>query len=298
MRPSHTLAFVVALATSVLASLASAADRPLNLLFFGNSYSQFGVQHRVQDLAVADGHPQPLVLAATKGGQDLHYHLGQVAQSPAENVDHPSISGRTWDRVIIQALSTEALNSDANALPYRADALTLYRAVRDHTSGRGVGATAVLTQTWARGAGHPAMYPKNFADPAAMQAEIVANTGLANADINGAEGADSAIVAPAGEAFGRFGWAPWLYNDDLHHPSPAGNLLQSMVVYRAIYGEDVGDIPFHTWQSTDRSAPEQKIDEATWARLAKAADSVVIAGRVPASQPAKAGREESRGVER
>lgn len=279
---------LAALAAASIASAAHAAETPLNLLFFGNSYSQGGLQYRIQDLAKADGHAVPNVVLDSTGGQDLAWQRTRVANDPTANVNHASIAGKTWDRVIIQANSTEALNSDGGALPYRADALGLFREVRDHASGRGAGVKAVQLQTWARGVGH-SLYPNSFPNPAAMQAQVTANTALANADINGAEGAGASIVAPVGEAFGSFGWQPWLYQSDLHHPSVNGNLLESMVTYRAIYGEKVSDISFATWQANDRTSAAYKVDATTYAQLVAAADAVTIVAPEPASLAAITG---------
>ena len=52
------------------------------------------------------------------------------------------------------------------------------------------------------------------------------------------------MVAPVGDAFAALDFSSALYAADLYHPSAAGTLLASMILYRTIYGEKVSDISY------------------------------------------------------
>jgi hypothetical protein len=247
----------------------AAAEEPLNLLFFGNSFSMDNVAVNVGRLATADGRATPVLVADLEGGQTLDYHIGQVDAAPANNVNHASIAGRTWDYVVMQEFSTKPTHL-GNPADFRADALTLYRRVRDHASGRGAGVTGVLFETWARGPGNTGFYPGSFADPAAMQAELRANYLAALGDVRAAEGDAAARLAPVGDAFEARGFAVSLYDGDLYHQSAAGALLASMVLYRTIYDEHVGDIAYAA------AGAWAGVDQPTWTSLAATADAMPI----------------------
>jgi hypothetical protein len=121
------------------------------LLFFGNSFSVYDdVPGHVRSLAALAGHPAPLVVADLALGTDLAYHIGQVDSYPENNVAHASLDGtNTWDWVVIQGYSTEATHLRDPAV-FKANALALFQRVKDHASGKGVGVSPLLFQTWAR----------------------------------------------------------------------------------------------------------------------------------------------------
>ena len=217
------------------------------LLFFGNSFSLGDdVPGHVGSLAALDGHPAPLVVADLMGGTDLAYHIGQVDDYPANNVTHASLAGtNTWDHVILQGYSTEATHlRDTSA--FRTNALALYRRIRDHASGKGLGVQPVLFQTWARAVGH-SFYPDSFADPAAMQHEIRTNYQAAADILLAAEPAAQVRIAPVGDAFERGGFnAADLYGADLYHAGNLGPELAALVIYKTIYGATATNIPYAT----------------------------------------------------
>ncbi|HEV7300159.1 MAG TPA: PEP-CTERM sorting domain-containing protein [Tepidisphaeraceae bacterium] len=281
LRPRlFVLRCVLALSAIGGTSNALAAEVPLNLLFFGNSFSQGGgtqvVPNKVGQLAAADGHAAPNIIADLLGGADLDYHIGQVANFPANNVNHASISGKTWNFVIQQGYSTEATHMGAPGGPvgpadFIGDALTLHNAVKNHASGRGAGVRSVLYQTWARSPNH-SYYPTEFANPAAMQQEVRTNYRIAADGINDSAGPGSARIATVGDAFEAMDFSDGLlYGSDDYHASSSGYLLASMVLYRTIYSEDVTDI---SWSSASGWA---NVSQSTWNQLAAVADALPLA---------------------
>jgi len=219
--------------------------------------------------AAADGHEEPNMVADLSGGKRLSYHLEQLRDHPENNVAHADIDGDTWDFVVIQGYSTEATVKKGDPDTFRRNALRLFHDVRDHPSGRGQGVAAVLYETWARGPGH-AMYDETYDTPQQMQDEINASYHAAYRDFVEADGVESVRLAPVGEAYASLGFERKLYAGDIYHQGNDGGLLNSMVLYRTIYGEDVGDIAYgkvHRWARVDRE---------TWEKLAAAADAMTV----------------------
>ncbi len=253
-------------AVVLLIPTVAAAGQPLNILFFGNSFThQHDVPAMVSRLAVAGGHEAPHVVSAAKSGRPLAYHLRQVAESPQENVDHPSMSEKMWDYVVIQGHSVEPTHlGDPKVFPANVEAL--FVAVRDHPSGRGTKVKAILYQTWAREAGH-AYYPEHFESPAAMQAVIVEQYQRAHTQIQAAHGTEVSRIAPVGEAFEAAGFARDLYGGDRYHASRKGSLLAAMVLYRTIYEQDTAEIEY------DAIAEWIPVDAATWRQLVELVDA-------------------------
>lgn len=239
----------------------------LNLLFFGNSYTiNNDVADRVARLAVAAGYARPLVVTELEGGQNFRRHIEHVERFPRQNVDHPSVAGRTWDFVVLQEFSWRPTRI-GEPERFRDEAKQLFRMTRDHPSGRGRGVQPVLYQTWARAAGH-AFYDADFASPAAMQDELRHHYRAAFDDLIRERAAPR--LAPVGDAFESLSFDASLYDDDLHHASVRGSTLAAMVLFRTIYGAAVGGIAFdgvRDWAGLDR---------ATWQRLAATADAACV----------------------
>ena len=80
----------------------------LNLLYYGNSYSQGNgtVPSLVQFLAESAGFPSPYTVPKLVGGQNLAFHLNDPGQAAAISGALPL--GETWDFVVLQGFSTEA----------------------------------------------------------------------------------------------------------------------------------------------------------------------------------------------
>lgn len=240
----------------------------LNLLFMGNSYTDYyNLPAFVSALAVADGYDVPLIVADLQGAQNVAYHLGEVTNNPQDNVAHPNIAGMTFDFAVIQGHSQEATSRRDPANDFIPNSIAWADAVRSAVAGADTG--IVLYETWAREADHH-FYPSSFANPAAMQLEIRTNNDIARAGINQNAGAVIAMVAPVGDAFESTGFDPTLYDLDQSHPSVLGSRLAAMVIYRTIYGELVGDIPYSAISNPG-------ISQSEWLAAQGWADSVPIA---------------------
>ena len=221
----------VCVAVGVTLSGALPAQRGLNLLFYGNSYTidNWTVTRIVDAIANDANQPPPTIVPRLFGGTSLVYHRNDPAQVAAISTSLPA--GQHWDYVVMQGNSLEATVSQGDPAAFRAHALGILQNVRAHSPA----ARAVLYQTWARAPGHP-LYPAAFPNPWAMHAEVRRNYELAADDINQAFGPDTARVARVGDAVARLGFDPAYYNPDLSHPSQDVTLLAAMAIYTAIYG--------------------------------------------------------------
>ena len=246
---------------------ACVAEEPLNLLFFGNSFTiQDTVALKVRNLAVADGYPRPLVVGDLAGGQDLDYHRQQIENSPQNNITHSSLNMERWDFVVMQGYSTEATHLRPNS-EFSDSAGQLYNAVLQHDSGQGQDAVGVLFETWARGPGH-SFYPNEFADPAAMQAEVRVGYEAALTELHTLH--DDVRLARVGDAFELLQFDRSLYDADIYHASTAGSMLASMMIYRTIYEEDLSDITYDEIENWAR------VDEATWRQFVEVVESFPV----------------------
>lgn len=290
MKVSRLLNFRLAVAALIGLSISPAsyaADEPLNLLFFGNSFTiNFDVAGLVGDVAVADGKDNPLIVKSLQGGRDLDFHIASIdTLSTTNNVNSNALgAGETWDYVVIQELSTGATTEfGGDPADFRQDAQTLYGGVTNHASGKGAGATAVLYETWAYGPRNGA-FPRPFPNSAAMQAQITANYALANEDLNNNFGEGSSRLATVGSAFELENFRSTLYDDvgSDFHQGQQGALLAALVLYRTIYNEDVSDIDFNSESASSLSALPG-ITEEIWNGLAATADLAPISVPEPTS---------------
>lgn len=258
---AHIALFITGLLLLPSISLnATVDDKPLNILFFGNSYTFYNdLPTLVGQVAVADKQSKPLIVADTAGGKNFAFHQGEAENHPENNVAHPLIDGKQWDFVVLQGYSLEATTERApDAFPQ--NALSLVQAIRNQPSGYASDVTTILYQTWSRAPGHD-LYPSAFETPEAMHTQIAANYQLGCATINQAIGADTARLAPVGDAFADRAFERALYFKDIHHPSASGSLLAALIIYQTIYSEDVGDIAYES------VADWAKVDEVTWNSL-------------------------------
>lgn len=233
---AHVFRVCVALGVALCGPLCGTlpAQRGLNLLFYGNSYTidNWTVTRIVDAIANDANQPPPTIVPRLFGGTSLVYHRTDPAQVAAISTSLPA--GEHWDFVVIQGNSLEATVSQGDPAAFRANALGILQNVRAHSPA----ARAVLYQTWARGPGHP-LYPAAFPNPWAMHTEVRRNYQLAADDINHAFGPDTARLARVGDAVARLGFDPAYYNPDLSHPSKDVTLLAAMAIYTAIYGAPV-----------------------------------------------------------
>jgi hypothetical protein len=232
MNRASGLTAVSLLAIAMVGS--SAHGEPLNIIFFGNSFTyQHNVDQVVRTIATAAGHATPVVHREAPGGQTLAGHISTLNSQGMSSMLYALPAGQSWNYVVMQEYSTRPTQM-GDPLAFRGDAVTLHGMVDNHSPG----VNAVLYETWARegSIGSP-FYPTPFANPAAMQAELRDNYALAAGDINFASGGAIAQVAGAGSAWEHFGWTG-LHADDKWHASPRGALLSALVIYGTIYQDN------------------------------------------------------------
>ena len=287
MRSVVTMCAVATISAAAVS--APAAETPLNLLFFGNSFTQgyapgtapgggdlyYNVPDAIKSYAVADGHVAPRIVQETLGGSNLSYHVTQAQTKPQETV--ANTGGSPWSYVVLQdeSLRPADKTSDPAAIAqFRADAKTLSDLVRSNNSPN---AGTIMYQTWAR-APASTVYPGTYTTPAAMQADLVKNYALASTNLNTAYGYGESSVAPVGEAFGELNFdSTSLYNADARHSTMFGYRLSAAVLYRTIYGEKISDIPYSAVQSWIGVSAVQ------YAQIQSVADSLAV------PEPAAAG---------
>jgi hypothetical protein len=255
---------------------------PLNLLFFGNSFTyyttngpQYNMPATLKSIAVADGFAAPNVYEQILLGETLADQLNTIASAGSSNIISDSLpAGQQWSDVIEQEYSTRP--TDATALEgdvplFRTDALQLYNEVKANSPV----VKGVLFETWARGS-LDSVYPTYFTSPTDMQNQLQNNYNLAAGDINAADGAGSAVVSPVGEAWRGLNWEASLYStisgDGVeYHPSTEGELLNAMVLFDTIYHADVATIPL---ANVSGILSNLDLSTSTWTTLAAAAVAV------------------------
>jgi len=211
------------------------AQRPLNVLVYGNSYC---LDHDCTELlgALATETGQPVnVVPRLAGGTGLAYHRTNPAQVAAISTSLPS--GQHWDCVVMQGLSTEATARLGNPEAFSADAVGIVGNVRAHSPG----ARAVLFQTWARARTDP-FYPYHFSTPLAMHDEVRANYQRAADAIAATWGAGTAEVARVGDVLALLAFDPVFYHPDRSHPGESMTLVAAMAIYSAIWHRPVSDV--------------------------------------------------------
>jgi len=247
LQPIRQLATSLIACTLLLATTGMAQASAVNILFYGNSYTQGytdlydpggsaydatkTVPELVRILAEAAGFDSPNVQMQAVGGANLGNH---------------SATGSGWDFVVLQDLSTRPLSQNVSGADRNAhinDALNLYNDVAVGSPG----VQAIMFETWARQAGHGdwdeafytgsnAHYPSG---PSGMQADLREGYALSAAAINNDGG--FATVAPVGSAWELANWqlldGTLLHDTDGTHASYYGTLLAAMVIYGTIYDD-------------------------------------------------------------
>lgn len=231
---------VVALA--VLLSAVAAHAQPLNVIFYGNSFT-FGagstrsVNALFSDIATAAGEETPFVVSAAVSGQDLEFHVTNNTNTiftslpPAED----------WDYLVMQEHSTKLTRTfpDPPFFPASVDeskdnAVALHEVAKS----RSAGVVPVLYETWARGPGHQFYTgnPPAFSDPSEMQAELRDGYNQLKAALDANAGGDIALIAPVGDAWEEANYDN-LHSGDLWHAQNRGTLLAALVIYGTVYGD-------------------------------------------------------------
>ncbi|MEZ4447347.1 MAG: hypothetical protein R3B72_50190 [Polyangiaceae bacterium] len=207
-------------------------DRPLRLLFVGNSFTHQGpVPHLVRDIASSVGWPTPDVDYSAPGGETLGGHR-------QSNITLGLVDAGSWDFVVLQDHSLRATDNAGDLAAFKADATWFYDRIKD-TSAE---AQVLLYETWARHPDHP-IYPGTFATPMEMQTQIRFHYGDAASVVIPTtatfQPSTDVDVAPVGDAWENHLAEPdplRLHATDDYHGGPLGQYLNALVLYSTIYG--------------------------------------------------------------
>jgi hypothetical protein len=190
------------------------ADRPVRVLFIGNSYTYYngGLGSLVQALAAGAKDARRVeFVEVTKGGQSLEGHWKDGKALAA-------IRKGGWDFVVLQEQSQRPI----------VDRERMWTVARQFDAEiHKVGAKTVFYETWAR---------KNKPEQTAGLHQAYA--GIA-AEVAG-------TLAPAGLAWqAAFKARPGLvlHIADLSHPTPAGSYLNACVMYDTLFGKSAAGLP-------------------------------------------------------
>lgn len=271
-----------ALAMLVLATGAAGAQ-PLNVIFYGNSFT-FGagstrpVDSLFRDIATVAGHERPYTISAAASGQDLEWHVNNNTQRITSSIP----PGQNWDYIVMQEHSTKLTRAYDGAPAFPASieeskttAVQLHNIAKQHSPD----VKPVLYETWARGAGHAFYSGANplFTGPDEMQAEIRAGYDLLQEALDDAAGEELTLLAPVGDAWQEANFDN-LHSGDLWHAQNRGTLLAALVIYGTVYG----DTNTSAIDLTERRILSSLgLTEADGAFLTAAADATLRAEQVP-----------------
>ncbi len=238
------------IALAVMTLLSSTAHASLNILFYGNSYTDDrtinggslylpAVPDFIVDLATAAGEPAPTAVNATESGKSLAWHNSNNTAIISTGL----AGGQQWDYVVMQDQSTRPTVShpSGDVANHRTAAVDLFTNVAIHSPL----AVPVMFQTWARElSDHDFYHPVTGyfpGGPAQMQSELRSGYQLSAGDIDTLIGTPRARIAPVGDAWEDSGYDDLHLNDD-SHMNARGRLLSSLVIYSTIYQDDTHDL--------------------------------------------------------
>ncbi|TWT72710.1 hypothetical protein Pla123a_40090 [Posidoniimonas polymericola] len=267
----------------LLLSVGWADAAPLNIIFYGNSFT-FGagssrpVDSIFRDIATIAGHERPYTISAASSGQDLEWHVNNNTQRITSSI----LPGNNWDHIVLQEHSTKLTRAYPDSPPFPASveeskttAVELFNVAKQHSPG----VTPVLYETWARGPGHAFYTGANplFSGPAEMQAEIRAGYDALQEALDTDAGQQQTLLAPVGDAWREANYDN-LHATDLWHAQNRGSLLAALVIYGTIYG----DTNTSALDLTQRRVLDSlNLTEADGAFLTAAADATLRAENVP-----------------
>ena len=211
---------------------AAPQDRPLRLLFIGNSFTNQGpVSGMVGEVARVAGWPAPYVAHVAPNGRNLSFHC--------TNPDTlKMIEAGRWDAVVLQDASWRPTDV-GDPEGFKHDAAWLF----DYISAHNPSARVVLLMTWAR---HPDadIYPGDYADAAQMQAQLREHYQDAWARaipaLAKAPTPSRLALAPVGDAWEHYLAQPdamRLHSKDNFHAGVYGRWLSALTIYGTIYGQ-------------------------------------------------------------
>lgn len=237
IRKFYTAALLFAAIVSVGVMGSAHGQERINILFYGNSFTNGGggirsIPTMVANIAKAAGNETPYTRNAAINGQSLQYHLNNNTQVITTGIR----PGESWDAVVLQDYSTHPTHI-GNLSEHISSSLALYQRVAQHSPD----VIPVLYQTWARGYGdslYGGASPAFPGGPAQMQEELSSGYQMAVDNINSTLGTSLARLAPAGDAWELANFPREFYGGDVtYHASDRGSLLNSLILYGTIYGD-------------------------------------------------------------
>lgn len=232
------------------------SDAAPSVLMLGNSYTFYngGVDGVLRGFFSAAGSPRE-VMALTKGGQDLTYHLEQASASGSPHNNALS-QGSAWGFVVVQDQShvpalcchTNPKFTDPEFTASEDALLELDRKIE------AVGARTVFYQTWGRRDGHQS---RSYLNTFVAMNDYV-EQGYAHYASQVTRPGRTPLVAPVGRAFRLIydhalstgpqpsdpgSYFHRLYDPDASHPSAMGTYLAACVLYSTITGAAATGLP-------------------------------------------------------
>jgi hypothetical protein len=243
---SATVVLSLCLAIFCASAPAQETERPLNVLFLGNSLTQVAdVPGAFRDVVAASGLPAPHIGRQILWGQPLSAHVAKFKlDGPEKDIVTTAIAaGAQWDFAVLQAYRNddpvvERWTKGKTQWPEVtvADAVKLAERVCAHSPK----ARVVLYERWAAVGGRKENggHKRDLTEvELARFTKVLASyrqvNSLAIAAVNAKCGKDVARMAPVGEGFAAYGYQG-LFGDGLHQNNH-GALLAAMVMYMTIY---------------------------------------------------------------
>ncbi|MBF0196449.1 MAG: hypothetical protein HQL32_02005 [Planctomycetes bacterium] len=221
--------------------------RPLNIIFFGNSFTLGsgdnqvkkvigGIPGLVTRMAEGMGIPAPNVERALKGGKSLEFHMKEhsiLIDKPADQVFNKYEKPIQWDVMVLQEYSTRPLSIPKVG---RFD-LTLRYAEELVAKGKSLNSNmrTILYQTWARHESLPKYYPNMFKTPNDFQNDLIHHYSLLRNHLNKVFRDQSCDIAPCGLLWQKLNFSKHLYSKDRYHASAHGSLINAMMIFKRIY---------------------------------------------------------------
>ena len=263
-----------------------ALDKPLSLLFIGNSYTSVNaLPGIVEKMAVSAGRAKPLVAESTPGGCTLSKQM----QTPRtlELIDQGGAASAGWDVVVLQEQSQLPAMAAVNPQVGRTfleGATALYQKIREKNRS----ARVVLYETWSRHAEvwtkKPAEVQPLGASPLEMQSRIRKSYQAVAAELARGDKRKVAI-APVGDIWEivyRSEEPVRLHADDGSHPNPAGSYVAGLVLFATIYATSPAKVTYVVPGLSEADAGVlKKLLVQQWDATAKA--------KAPRSKKAKSG---------
>jgi hypothetical protein len=228
----------------ILPSQENSTEKPLRVLFVGNSYTYMNSLPTIfQEIAVGAGHPRPIVESDAPDGYTFAEHL-------ASSSTRLMISKQTWDVVVMQEQSeipAIAQSKPEVNMSFVESFDGLYKLMEESSPE----AQVILFETWARNADLWANPTADLLldgrDPADMTQRLKAGYEEARQSVL-TQGRYPVEIARVGELWDinyHSDTPIRLHDSDGSHPNFAGSYLAALDIYATIYGQVPKDLTYY-----------------------------------------------------